>query len=269
MPSYWIFLPVVMVSPMEKAPGLTKPTMSPGYAFSIVSRRCANSFDGAERRTVFPVLVCKTCMSFSNRPEQTRTKAMRSRCFGSMLACSLKTNPLNSGDSGSISPSVLGRPLGVWLISMNLSRKFCTPKLLKPEPNQTGVCFCARTFSRSNGSTISSRISTSSLSCTKRSSGTSSSSLSSITSSMLSSSAFFAPAAAFVYSTTLRASRSYTPTNRSPDPMGHVTGNGTTLSVCSMVSRSSRGSRAGRSILLMKVKSGSFFSLTTSKSLRV
>ena len=41
-------------------------------------------------------------------------------------------------------------------------------------------------------------------------------------------------------------------------PMGHVTGEGLTLSVCSMVSRSSRGSREGLSILLMKVKSGSF-----------
>lgn len=45
---------------------------------------------------------------------------------------------------------------------------------------------------------------------------------------MLSSCAFFAPAEALVYSTTFFSKRSYTPTNRSPDPMGHVTGNGCT-----------------------------------------
>ena len=39
-------------------------------------------------------------MPRSNRPEQTRTNAIRSRCAGSMLACTLNTSPENGVSSG-------------------------------------------------------------------------------------------------------------------------------------------------------------------------
>ena len=51
-------------------------------------------------------------MSRSNLPEQTRMKAMRSRCLGSMLAWILKMKPLNSGKSGEISVPAMTRGLG-------------------------------------------------------------------------------------------------------------------------------------------------------------
>ena len=41
-----------------------------------------------------------TTMPRSKRPEQTRKKAMRSRCDGSMLACTLKTKPEKGASSG-------------------------------------------------------------------------------------------------------------------------------------------------------------------------
>mmetsp|Transcript_24838 Transcript_24838/g.63010 ORF Transcript_24838/g.63010 Transcript_24838/m.63010 type:complete len:247 (-) Transcript_24838:818-1558(-) len=193
MPSYWIFLPMVRVSPMEKAPGLTKPTMSPAYAVSTVSRRCAKSFEGAERRTVFPVRVWRTCMSLSNRPLHTLTNAMRSLCFGSMFAWSLNTKPVNSLSSGGTESSPLVRGEGGRERSMKRFRNVSTPKLLYPLPNHTGVCFCARTSSMSRGSTISSRISSSSLRLFSRSSGTSSASLGSSSPSISISVAFLAP----------------------------------------------------------------------------
>mmetsp|Transcript_42 Transcript_42/g.120 ORF Transcript_42/g.120 Transcript_42/m.120 type:complete len:325 (-) Transcript_42:568-1542(-) len=269
MPSYWRRRPVVMVSPMEKAPGFTKPTMSPGYATSIVSRLWAKSLEGADRRTVLPVRVCSTCMSFSKRPEQTRTKAMRSRCRGSMLACSLKTKPVKSPSLGATSPRLLTRAPGGWESSRKRSRNCWTPKLLYPDPNHTGVCRCARTSAMSRGSTMLSRISSSSRNWARRSAEMRPSSWGSMMSSILVWVALLAPPAERSNSITVRSRRSYTPANRSPDPIGHVIGHGLILRVCSMVSSSSSGPRDGRSILLMKVKRGRWRSLTTSKSFSV
>jgi len=66
-------------------------------ASSTVSRSWPKSLCDEDRRTVFPVRWWVTSMSRSNFPEQTRTNAMRSRCFGSMFAWILKTNDENFG----------------------------------------------------------------------------------------------------------------------------------------------------------------------------
>ena len=51
-------------------------------------------------------------MPRSNRPEQTRTKAMRSRWERSMLACTLNTNAENGASSGRGLPSTSARGVG-------------------------------------------------------------------------------------------------------------------------------------------------------------
>ena len=47
-----------------------------------------------------PVFCTFSFMPRVNLPEQRETKAMRSRWFGSMLACTLKTKPETSGSPG-------------------------------------------------------------------------------------------------------------------------------------------------------------------------
>ena len=59
---------------------------SPGYASFTVSRSLPKILCELERRTFFSEREWYTVMSRSNLPEQTRMKAMRSRCFGSMFA---------------------------------------------------------------------------------------------------------------------------------------------------------------------------------------
>ena len=59
------------------------------------------------------------------------------------------------------------------------------------------------------------------------------------------------------------------PLKRPPDPAGQNSGAGSRASLAAISSRSSRGSWASRSILLMKVTMGMSRSRQTSKSLRV
>jgi hypothetical protein len=51
-------------------------------------------------RSSRPARWCCTLIPRSNRPEQTRTNAIRSRWAGSMFAWILKTSPVNAGSSG-------------------------------------------------------------------------------------------------------------------------------------------------------------------------
>src|ERR1051325_4090728 len=130
---------VVRVSPMPKLSWPTRPMTSPGYASSSVSRSLPKSLCELDRRTFFFEREWCTVMSRSNLPEQTRMKATRSRCFGSMFAWILKMNPENPGCSGEISTPAITRGLGGGECFRNPSSRSCTPKLLTALPKKTGV----------------------------------------------------------------------------------------------------------------------------------
>ena len=67
---------------------------------------------------------------------------MRSRCFGSMLAWILNTKPENGASAGSTMRAVpASRGCGCGAQSSSACRISCTPKLLIPEPKNTGVCW--------------------------------------------------------------------------------------------------------------------------------
>ncbi len=101
-------------------------------------------------------------MSRSNLPEQTRTNAMRSRCFGSMFAWILKMKPENAGFSGAISMPPMMRDFGAGACFRKPSSNSCTPKLLMALPKNTGVLLPASTAASSKTSPAVSSISSSS-----------------------------------------------------------------------------------------------------------
>ena len=74
--------------------------MSPAKASSSSSRRCDRKLTTVFGRSSLPERTTFSRMPRSKWPEATRTKAIRSRCAGSMLAWILKTTPLNFGSSG-------------------------------------------------------------------------------------------------------------------------------------------------------------------------
>jgi hypothetical protein len=92
--------PSLKASPSSTVPWLGMPRMSPGQASSVVLRSWAMKVMALFTARVLPVERCRSLMPRSNLPEQTRTKAMRSRCLGSMLAWILKTKPENFGSPG-------------------------------------------------------------------------------------------------------------------------------------------------------------------------
>ena len=107
-------------------------------------------------RSSLPERTTFSRMPRSKWPLATRTKAMRSRCAGSMLAWILNTTPLNLASSGCTDAlhrrarrpaAAPGRP------ARRAPR--CTPKLLTAEPKNIGVCRPARKASRSNGGAAS------------------------------------------------------------------------------------------------------------------
>ena len=91
-------------------------------------------------------------------PDATRTNAMRSRWFASILACTLNTTPEKPASSGCMVFSCtclftvkwLIRGLGDGAKSTKASNTSMTPKLFTPEPKNTGVCLPARNASLSN-----------------------------------------------------------------------------------------------------------------------
>ena len=88
------------MSPTRTSVALTRPMTSPGHASSIVSRSWPNTEWAYLVAKGLPVGSWVTTIPRSNRPEQTRTNAMRSRCDGSMFACTLNTKPENGASSG-------------------------------------------------------------------------------------------------------------------------------------------------------------------------
>ena len=103
-----------------------------------------------------------TAMPRSKRPEQTRTKAIRSRCDGSMLACTLKTKPGERGVEGARHAVDVDAGLGEGTRSTTASSSSRTPKLVSAEPKKTGVASPARkALGSSSAPTASSRPSSS------------------------------------------------------------------------------------------------------------
>ena len=86
---------------MLMVPWLWMPMMSPAKASSAVLRSLRHEGHGVVDRAR-PCRRRPGCsfMPRSKRPEQTRRKAIRSRCAGSMLAWILNTKPENFGSSG-------------------------------------------------------------------------------------------------------------------------------------------------------------------------
>mmetsp|Transcript_184 Transcript_184/g.579 ORF Transcript_184/g.579 Transcript_184/m.579 type:complete len:226 (+) Transcript_184:462-1139(+) len=94
--------PSVKVSPIRNWPWFGIPIMSPAQASSASSRSDARNITGLEMAIGFLV---RTWVSFMPRlkwPDAMRTKATRSRCLGSIFACTLKTNPETLVSSGKI-----------------------------------------------------------------------------------------------------------------------------------------------------------------------
>ena len=78
----------------------------------MVSRSWPNTWWAYFVANGLPVGPWVTTMPRSNRPEQTRRNAMRSRWEGSMLACTLNTKPENGASSGRGTPSTSSRGAG-------------------------------------------------------------------------------------------------------------------------------------------------------------
>ena len=74
--------------------------MSPGNASSASSRFCAKNRIGEWTAIGLPWPVGVSFMPRLNVPEHSRMKAMRSRCCGSIFACTLNTKPVTSSPSG-------------------------------------------------------------------------------------------------------------------------------------------------------------------------
>jgi hypothetical protein len=166
-------------------------------------------------------------MPRSNLPEQMRMKAMRSRWALFMLAWILKIKAEKSSRAGSMrSPVRLStRASGVGVRRRNSLRNGSTPKLVSADPKKTGDSSPRSTRPRSNSSAApsSSSISSDSWLC---SAGVSSASRRSSPSSASISSTIFTPLArpSLWKASTLRLSRSNTPLNALPQPMGQFMG---------------------------------------------
>ena len=94
--------PSVSVSPMRNWPWFGMPMMSPAHASSANSRSEARNSTGLVMVIGF---LLRTWVSFMPRlkwPDAIRTKATLSRCLGSILACTLNTNPATLVSSGAI-----------------------------------------------------------------------------------------------------------------------------------------------------------------------
>ena len=154
--------PAYSVSPGRSAVALTRPITSPGKASSTVSRSWPNidwAYLVANGR---PVAAWVSTMPRSNRPEHTRTNAIRSRCAGSMLACTLNTRPENGASTGRGSPLTSSRADGGGANEVTASSRRRTPKFGSAAPNSTGLVTPARNVSMSTAGPYTSSSSASS-----------------------------------------------------------------------------------------------------------
>ena len=203
-----------------------------------------------------PVRALVTDMPRSKWPEQMRANAMRSRCDGSMFACTLNTNALNGAARGRDAPELSARGDGGGANWTTASSSVRTPKLVSAEPMNTGVDSPARNDGRSRLAPIACSNPTSSIAVfhARRASGGGSADASATPD--VSSSATDAPRAVRVKRVYMSVRRSISPTNSSPLPTGQVTGVGRSRICDSISSSSSSGSRPGRSYLLRNVITG-------------
>ena len=86
-----------------------------------------------------PVRATVNLMPRVKCPDASRTNAMRSRCFGSMFAWILNTNPDTGFSSGNTARSRAGCERGGGASFATPVRSSRTPKLLTAEPKNTGV----------------------------------------------------------------------------------------------------------------------------------
>ena len=122
------------VSPTRNVPWFGMPMISPGSALSAISRSCAKNRIGECIATGLPSPEGVSFMPRLKVPEHNRMNAMRSRCCGSILACTLKMKPVTSFSDGSISPFELGcgRGAGAYLAIAVISS--ITPNSFSAEP---------------------------------------------------------------------------------------------------------------------------------------
>ena len=116
-------------------------------------------------RRIFAALDMVDLHSASNRPEQIRMKAMRSRWALFMLAWILNTKAEKSSSRESTTSSPARRGRGAVVICRKCSRKGSTPKLVRAEPKNTRESLPWRTRSMSNSAAAPSSSSISSESC--------------------------------------------------------------------------------------------------------
>mmetsp|Transcript_26231 Transcript_26231/g.62013 ORF Transcript_26231/g.62013 Transcript_26231/m.62013 type:complete len:249 (-) Transcript_26231:1361-2107(-) len=154
-PVYCRASPSVMVSPSCSTPWLGMPMMSPAKASSSSSRFWLMKVTTVLGRSVLPERTTLRFMPRSKRPEATRTKAMRSRWAGSILAWILNTTPVNLGSSGLTVRCIASRLSGAGASSTRASSTSCTPKLLTAEPKNIGVCRPPRKSSCTNSGAAS------------------------------------------------------------------------------------------------------------------
>ena len=131
--------PRCSVSPTRTSPPMTTPTTSPGNASSIDARSCPNTSCAKLSASVRPVRAFVTRIPRSNRPEQIRTNATRSRWRGSMLACTLNTSAANGASTGRSVPSSIARGCADGASSRSTSSSSPTPKFHAAEPNSIGI----------------------------------------------------------------------------------------------------------------------------------
>jgi len=187
---------------------------------------------------------------------------MRSRWLASILACTLKTTPLKASSSGCTSLMTgclltmkeLVRAPGEGARSTSASSTSITPKLLTPEPKNTGVCLPARkaSWSQAGDAPVASSMLSMALvhSWPKRFSSAAGS-LSGMDSNSCGRRSL--PPS----NTVIICVRKLTiPPKDFPWPTGQVMGTQGMPSSRSISSRMSRGSRTSRSILLTKVMMG-------------
>ena len=123
-----------------KLPGVREADDVAGVGFVRSSRdRVRRSGRRGSRGCVLRARPLTTGMSFTNRPEQTRTNATRSRWRGSMFACILKTKPVKRSSVGEIGPTSLDRGCGGGASSTSARRNGSRPKLVSALPKNTGV----------------------------------------------------------------------------------------------------------------------------------
>ena len=131
--------PSVSASPIRRLPWFGMPRMSPAQASSASSRSRARKSTGLWIDIVLPERTWSSFMPRSKRPEQRRTKAMRSRCLGSMFAWILNTKPETFSSCGSTVRVSVGAGRGGGASSTSPWSSSRTPKLLTALPKKTGV----------------------------------------------------------------------------------------------------------------------------------